>query len=104
MSKKVSVSITNEYANRYNLPKEFVGKTIVLYGDRLNHISKHAKEFSSEQEYNKIISNISKILKTPDFICKNDKNNSMELIKRMSNNILVAIRISPSKELKMKTL
>lgn len=75
-----------------------------MFPDRLNHIEKHADDFSKRGYYTSVLLNINLILQEPDFICKNDKNNSLEVIKKFGDNILVAIRISDSETLKLKTL
>lgn len=75
-----------------------------MYPDRLAHIEKHIDEFSNHEIYTDVILNITRILQEPDCICKNEKNNSLEVIKKFGDNILIAIRISESKTLKIRTL
>lgn len=104
MKPELVLDIDMEYARRYGLPDSFVGKKVVMFPDRLNHIEKHADDFSKRGYYTSVLLNINLILQEPDFICKNDKNNSLEVIKKFGDNILVAIRISDSETLKLKTL
>lgn len=102
---KIIISILDDhYINKYGLPNTYENKSIVLYDDRFSHFAKHKQEFSSEESYKISILNINTIIQNPDFICFNEKNKSLEFVKRMVDNTLVAVRVSQSNELKIKTL
>ena len=47
---------------------------------------------------------IDTIIREPDFISFNENNRSLEFVKRITDNTLVAVRVSQSRELKVKTL
>lgn len=102
--KKVIKIIDSSYIQKYNLPPIYKEKSIVLYEDRYQHFEKHKYEFSSIEAYKKSILNINEIINNPDFISLNDKNNSLEFVKKLDDNTLIAVRISSSKEFKIKTL
>ena len=104
MKPELVLNIGIEYADKYGLSKDFVGKKIVMYPDRLSHIEKHVDEFTSRGIYTAVVLNMNMILQEPDFICKNEKNSSLEVIKKFGDNILIAIRISESSTLKIRTL
>ena len=105
MKKEVLLNIDQNYIKRYkNLGEEFIGKKIVMYDDRYNHIEKHRNEFISVESYNVTINSLEDIIKNPEFIAIDSKNNSLEFIKKITENVLVAVRVSNSKELKIKTL
>ena len=44
------------------------------------------------------------IIKHPEFISYNEKNKSLEFVRKMLDNTLVAVRVSLANELKVKTL
>lgn len=104
IKKTTYITIDSEYASTYGLSDNFIGKKIVLYEDRIQHIERHKEEFSSETAYLDSLNNIDQILKYPELISNNTNNNSLEFVKRMTDNTLVAVRLSPSKELKIRTM
>lgn len=105
MDTKVLLCVMDDkYIAKYNLDSSYLNKKIVIYNDRYTHILKHKCEFSSTREYNNAINNISNIVSNPDFIVIDKNKNSMEFIKTLSDNILVAARLSIYGELKVKTL
>lgn len=93
-SKTIIFEITEEYIERYALNKNFKGKTIVLYKDRIHHIERHRLDFSNDKQLDFILRNLSKIIKNPDFITEDNKNNSLQIVKKIEDNILIAVRIS----------
>lgn len=108
MNKKPSKSIIcvldDNYISDYGLPDMYRGKSIVLYDDRFSHFAKHRQEFSDEESYEKTILSINAIIQEPEFISFNENNRSLEFVKHITDDILVAVRVSQSKELKIKTL
>lgn len=103
-SKTIIFEITEEYIERYALNKNFKGKTIVLYKDRIHHIERHRLDFSNDKQLDFILRNLSKIIKNPDFITEDNKNNSLQIVKKIEDNILIAVRISNGPILKIKTI
>lgn len=101
---KILFEITDEYSSKYKLDPSFINKKIVMFDDRIQHIERHAKEFKNNGSYTNAILNIDSILSSPDFICKDEKNNSLEFVKKLEDNILIAVRVSNSEYLKLKTL
>lgn len=104
MEKKLIYTIDEKYINEHNLDSSYLNKNIVIYSDRYDHISKHKNEFSDISSYNNAINNIDYIVSSPDFIVIDNKRNCLEFIKTMDDNVLVAVRISKSNDLKVKTL
>lgn len=105
MEKKLIYTIDEKYINEHNLDSSYLNKNIVIYSDRYDHISKHKKmSFSDISSYNNAINNIDYIVSSPDFIVTDNKRNCLEFIKTMNDNVLVAVRISQSNDLKVKTL
>ena len=103
-NKRVILTIDSKYLSRYNLPSQYLGKNIVLYSGRITHFAKHELEFSSKTAYNASVNNIDKIIKNPEFISYDPKNNSLEFVKKMLDDTLVAVRVSASTDLKIKTI
>lgn len=102
MKKKI-FEITDSYVKQYSISEAFVGKTIVLYDDRIEHIEKHKAEFIDDTLEN-ILNDLPIIVANPDFINIDDAKNGMQIVKKVNDNILVAVRLSDSLELKIKSL
>lgn len=102
--KKELLKINKEYVDRYSLDSCFIGKSIVIYDDRYEHIEKHEAEFSSKEEYYNALNNIKYIVNNPDFIRVDINKKGMYFIKTLRDNIMVVIRVSNSRELKVRTL
>lgn len=77
---------------------------IVLWKDRLHHIEKHKKDFSSEEEYFSHLESIPDIINDPDYIGLHPTNNSIEYVKRLDKLVLVAVRIKNTGPLAIRTL
>lgn len=104
MKKKTIFIIDQNYIDKYKLDSSFLNKKIVIYDDRYDHIEKHKYEFSSIFEYDNALSSIELIIAEPDFIVIDDKKKGIEFIKTLNDNILIAVRLSSSAELKIKSL
>lgn len=105
MNKKRQIFIIDRpYAMKYHLDDSFIGKRICIYTERYTHIEKHRNQFSDEYELTKIIDNLPKIVACPDYIHINNKKRGMEIVKKLNDNVLIAVRISRSNELKIKSL
>ena len=104
MEKKLLFTITKSFCNKYRINEDLKGLDIVIYSDRFLHIEKHKNEYSDIGMYKYTIDNLHEIIKNPDFITVNNKNRSMNFIKKLEDNILVAITIDGKRELKVKTV
>lgn len=104
MQKKKLLTIDECYAKKYHLDDIYIGKSIVMYDDRYEHMKKHALEFSTKQEYQEVINNIEYIVNSPDFISIDKNKKGMYFIKTLNDNIMVVVRIANTKELKVRTL
>ncbi len=101
--KKTIFKITKEYSEKYSISEKFIDKTIVLYNDRIKHIEKHRNEFAKDT-LEDIIENLSSIVAAPDYISIDQHKEGVQLVKKVNDNILVAIRLSNSSELKIKSV
>lgn len=70
------------------------GETIYIGSDRKGHISKHKDEFT---DFNGTYNRIGEIIGSPDYIGKHPNGQSIEFVKRLEENTLVAVRINQSK-------
>ena len=104
ITKKELLKINKDYILKYSLDKSFIGKSIVIYSDRYEHFKKHSLEFSSLEEYQNTVENLQDIVCNPDFVRIDANKNGMFFIKTFNDNAMVVVRISASKELKVRTL
>ena len=67
-------------------------------------LKKHKNEYINEKSYDLSVNSLSDIINNPDFISVNSINNSLEFVKTLDDHTLVAVRISNSKELKVRSM
>ena len=96
--------ITDEYIEKFVLDESYKDKTIALYDDRINHIERHREDFTNPLFLDIVFRDLSLIVSNPDFISEDKKNNSLQIVKKMEDNVLVAVRISSGPILKIKTI
>ncbi|WP_052017245.1 PBECR2 nuclease fold domain-containing protein [Exiguobacterium sp. OS-77] len=77
---------------------------IVLWKDRLRHIERHKKDFSSEEEYLSHLESMPDIINDPDYIGLHPTNNSIEYVKRLDKIVLIAVRVKADGPLAIRTL
>ena len=76
---------------------------IILWEDRFKYIEKHRIDFSSDEEFDKHIAFIPKIISDPDYIGKHPSDNSIQYIKRIDRLMIVAIRLKSSGNLSFRS-
>ena len=103
-SKKMLYKITDEYIETFGLDESYKDKTIALYDDIINHIERHREDFTDPLFLDIVFRDLSLIVSNPDFISEDKKNNSLQIVKKMEDNVLVAVRISSGPILKIKTI
>lgn len=90
-------------ADYWNI-KEHQNKPILVFDDRIEHVKeRHLNDFGSEEEIKKSYSQLSSIIKKPDYIFYNESQKSLEYYKFIDKNICVAVRIKPGKTLKVRS-
>lgn len=67
---------------------------ILLSSDRIKHIKKHEKDYSSYEEFKKCTESAIEILQYPDFVGIHPDGDSIQYVKEISKNVLVAVRIN----------
>lgn len=77
--------------------------TIVIWKDRLQHISKHSYD-ASNLSVDEMIDLLPQIIESPDYLGYRDKDSSIQFIKKIKNNILVAVRTDSKGRLTFRTM
>lgn len=68
-------------------------KPILLSDKRKKHMEKHRDEF---EDFDKAYDRIEEIIASPDFVGRHPSGRSLEYIKKIDGNVLVAVRLSES--------
>ena len=90
-------------AKYWNL-EEHSNKPIVIYKDRKKHIiDNHLNDFGSIEYIDYIWSKLPLIIKKPTSVFYNEKTKGLEYYKKIDNTIVVAVRISFSSTLKIRS-
>lgn len=100
MSKKVKVGkIKKQIIDllELNLEQE---KNIFLFENQKSHFEKHRDEF---EDLEKVVEEIPNIISNPDYVGLHNNKNSVRYIKRLDNNVLVAVRLN-NKNANVRTL
>lgn len=84
--------------------QQIKNKRIVMWSERLEHIEKHKNNFSNEETFNKYVDMIPHIIENPDVIGIREKDSSIQFIKEMDDNVLVAIRLNTKGNLSFRTM
>lgn len=102
--KRILGEITKEVVEQWNL-NEHRNKKIVMYYDRKEHCKdRHLKDFKNESNYYFVMDSLEEIVKSPDYVFYNKNTFGLEYYKKLNENILVAVRISDGKELKVRSV
>lgn len=100
---KVVGRLSKEVINEHSLD-EFECVDVIQELGLYLHISKHATQFESVDNYNEAINNIPSIISSPEFVVYNKKNNSLEHYKKLSENVCVVVKITNNNELYVASL
>ncbi len=79
-------------------------KRIVMWSERLDHIEKHKNNFNDIETFDKYVEMIPEIIKSPNVIGVREKDNSIQFIKEMDDNVLVAVRLNTKGNLSFRTM
>jgi hypothetical protein len=77
---------------------------ILFWEDRIAHTERHRKDFKSDEEFNNAVSSIPDIVSSPDYVGVHPVERSISFIKKLSTNILVAVRVSSVGKLSYRTM
>lgn len=79
-------------------------KKIFMWSERLDHIEKHKNDFCDSETFDKYVEMIPEIINKPDVIGIRDKDSSIQFIKEMDDNVLVAVRLNTKGNLSFRTM
>lgn len=85
------------------LKEKINNRTILMWRNRIEHLKKHQYE-TTDFSVEKMVSIIPDIIKSPDYIGVNKKDSSIQFIKRLDANVLVAIRANNRSNLSFRTM
>lgn len=94
--------LSQDIINILNLKEK--PRNIKFAYDRIAHCEKHKIDFKDEKSYYKSIKAIPQIIKKPEYVGFNIKNNSIEYIKRLDDLTLVAVRLKSSGDLFLRSI
>lgn len=101
--KQILGEISPKIIKKWNLEK-YKGKKIVFYSDRKKHCEEHITQYDKEEDFYYTIANLEKIINKPDYVYYDVDKKGLEYYKNIRGNILVAVRISPGNELKVRSI
>lgn len=78
-------------------------KDILLWKDRLSYIEKHKDEFDSEEQYIEHVKAIPDVIRNPEYVGIHPNGSSIEFIKKIDKNLMVAVRINAKGNLAFRT-
>ena len=87
-----------EFADKINNTK------LLMWNERFEHIQKHKMNFKNEDIFNDYVNRIPDIISAPDIIGIREKDSSLQFIKQMDDNILIAIRLNAVGNLSFRTM
>lgn len=77
---------------------------IIFWKDRIRHTERHKKDFASEEDYEMCFRNIPDIINRPDFVSVHSNKDSISFVRRFSENVSVAVRLSSDGKLAYRTM
>ena len=84
--------------------RQIKNKRVFMWSERLEHIEKHKDNFNDVETFNKYVEMIPEIIKNPDIIGVREKDSSIQFIKEMDDNVLVAVRLNTKGNLSFRTM
>ena len=78
-------------------------KNIIIWKDRIKYIEKHKSDFDSEEEWKEHVEAIPEIIANPDYVGIHPSGKSIEFIKKIKENMLVAVRLTNKKTLNFRS-
>ena len=84
---------------------EYRNKKIVLYPDAKEHSKeKHLEQYASKEDYYYVMDSLEDIIENPDYFFYDKSKSGLEYYKNVRGHILVAVRIKPGKELRVRSI
>lgn len=81
-----------------------INEDILFWSGRVKHTERHINDFVSEEEFYHCVEDIPNIIQNPDYISIHPKDESVSFIKKYSQYVSVAIKISVNGEMVYRTM
>lgn len=102
--KRILGEINNDIIRKWNL-EDYKGKKIVIYPEAKKHSKDaHLDQYICKEDYYFVMDSLEKIIQEPDYVFYDKSKSGLEYYKNVRGNILVAVRIKPGKELRVRSV
>ena len=102
--KRILGEVSNEVVQKWNL-EEYKNKKIVLYPDAKRHSEKkHIDHYETKGDFYFVMDSLEDIIQNPDYVFYDKSKAGLEYYKNIRGNILVAVRVEPGNELRVKSV
>ena len=102
--KRILGKVSNEVVEKWQL-YEYKNKKIVMYPEAKEHSKdRHINDYKSVDDYYYVMDSLEEIINNPDYVFYDKSKAGLEYYKNIRGNILVAIRVVPGKELKVRSV
>ena len=102
--KRILGEVSKAVVEQWGL-EEHKNKKIVMYHDRKEHSKeKHQNDFETESRFHLVMDSLEEIVKKPDYVYYNKATNGLEYYKNINGEVVVAVRISYGRELKVRSV
>ena len=102
--KRILGEISDDIIAKWNL-EEYKNKKIVLYPEAKEHSKeKHLEQYASKDDYYFVMNSLEDIIKNPDYVFYDKSKDRLEYYKNIKGYILVAVRIKPGKDLRVRSI
>ena len=102
--KRILGEVSNEVVEKWQL-YEYKNKKIVMYPEAKEHSKdRHINDYKSVDDYYYVMDSLEEIINNPDYVFYDKSKAVLEYYKNIRGNILVAIRVVPGKELKVRSV
>lgn len=102
--KRILGKVSKEVAEKWEI-YDYENKTIVIYPDKKEHAKeRHLNDYEKEEDYYYVMDSLEEIINNPDYVFYDKSKKGLEYYKKVKVNVLVAVRVVPGKELKVKSV
>lgn len=102
--KRILGRVSKEVAEKWEI-HDYENKTIVIYPDKKEHAKeRHLNHYEKAEDYYYVMDSLEEIINEPDYVFYDKSKKGLEYYKKVKVNVLVAVRVVPGKELKVKSV
>lgn len=96
-------TVTQEVVEQWNI-QEHINKPIIIYPDKEEHAKeRHLKDFGTLETYECALKSLEEIIRNPDYVFYDKNKSGLEYFKDIGFGVMVAVRVSTGKVLKVKS-